>query len=110
MTNHTIQQNLDLWEAWIEFDPLCPDCFGTLYLTGEILVDKKSSPPYVRKCSQRSECNTLILSLHLNASNPSRVEEVTYSEPLSRIDQYRSIKIFDDDSLVTEIQDIEVVV
>jgi hypothetical protein len=110
MSNHTIQQHLDLWDAWIEFDPVSPDCFGTLYLTGEVFIDKKGSRPHVLKSLLESECHTLTLHLKAAASHPVRVEEVTYSEPLSRIDQYRSIKIFSDGELITEINTIEVVV
>ena len=47
MIYNTIQQDIDLWEAWVEFDAVATNCFGTLYITGEVLVDKKDGGYFV---------------------------------------------------------------
>ncbi len=111
MKYQTIQQDLDLWEAWIEFDPLSPNNFGTLYIAGEVFIDKKAPHPFFIKCAQEDEPQTLILTVQVVASATlARTAEVVYAESLSNIDQYTSIEIYKDGQLLTRIHEIEVLV
>jgi len=111
MIYQAIQQDIDLWEAWIEFDPVAQHFFGTLYVMGEVVVDKKSSRPFIGKAVNENEPHVLILHLQSPpVSHANRVTEVMYSENLKHIDQYRSIKIYKDHELLTRITDIETVV
>lgn len=107
----TIQQDIDLWEAWIEFDHVAQNFFGTLYIMGEVLVDKKETRPFIIKPLHETETGTLVLQLQTGSSiHPTRVAEVVYSESLRNIDQYSSIKIYRDNELLTQINEIEIVV
>jgi hypothetical protein len=111
MIYNTIQQDIDLWEAWVEFDAVATNCFGTLYITGEVLVDKKENHPFIIKCVRENEPQTLVLKIQNSTSaNASKTAEVVYSEPLHNIDQYNCVKIYKGNELITLIEDIEVVI
>ena len=112
MTYHTtIEQDIDLWEAWIELDYEDKKCFGTLYVMGEILIDKNQPHPFFVKCDEETDSRTLVLRLQgNNTTSLARAEEVMYSECLGNIDKYSSIKIYRDNELLTQIHEIEIVV
>jgi hypothetical protein len=111
MMYHSIQQDIDLWEAWIEFDAMASNCFGTLYIMGEVVVDKKENHPFIIKCVQNDEPQTLVLKVQTaHSSTAGKVTEVVYAECLKSIDQYTSIKIYKDEELITQIDEIEVLV
>jgi hypothetical protein len=111
MIHQTIQQDIDLWEAWIEFDPIAKNCFGILYIMGEVIVDKKENHPFIIKCVQDKEPHTLILKIQTATSaKPTRPAEVVFAEPLQNIDQYSCIKIYNGEKLLTQIDEIEVLV
>jgi hypothetical protein len=103
---------LDCWEAWIEFDSAHPRYFGTLYVVGEVRVDKGSRKPTVTKTSAGLSTH-LCLSLNLTQSKSQRLNslrEVIYSEPISNINQYRFINVYEGTTLIGKIGNIEVVV
>ncbi|MGZ3838112.1 MAG: hypothetical protein ACXVMS_09365 [Flavisolibacter sp.] len=111
MNQHTLQQDIDLWEAWIEFDAIAPHHFGTLYIMGEVLVNHKSDHPFIIKCVQDDEPHTLHLKVLTSpTAAQERVAEVVYSEPLQHPGQYSSIRIFSEDELIAHIEDIEVMI
>jgi hypothetical protein len=105
-------QNIDLWEAWIEFDQLHPEFFGVLYITGEVATNKRSTQPfYISKEENSSISNTLVLRLNYEISEEGNyTEEVIYSEPLLNINPYTSVVIYAKDNIVAVIKDIEVLV
>jgi hypothetical protein len=111
MTNNRLLSDIDLWEAWIEFDHEGTESFGTLYILGEVPVSKKSHHPFIIKCIQDNDPQTLILSVELSASiSGSSEAEVVYSEKLPGLDKYNSIKIYRGKDLLTEINELEVLV
>jgi hypothetical protein len=111
MIHNTIQQDIDLWEAWVEFDAVAANCFGNLYVTGEVLVAEKENHPFIIKCVHKNEPQTLVLKIQNSVSaNGSKTAEVLYSEPLYNLDQYNCIKIYKGNELITLIEDIEVVI
>jgi hypothetical protein len=111
MIYQTIQQDIDLWEAWIEFDAMASNCFGTLYIMGEVVVDKKENHPFIIKCVQEDEPQTLILRLQtVYSTAPGKVTEVVYAEALKNIDQYNSIKVYKNHELLAQIDEIEVMI
>lgn len=111
MIYNTIQHDIDLWEAWVEFDAVAANYFGNLYITGEVLVNKQANHPFIIKCIRKDEPQTLVLKIQNSAfANASKTAEVVYSEPLCNIDQYNRVKIYKDDELVALIEDIEVVI
>ena len=111
MIYHTTQQDLDLWEAWIEFDHEASNRFGTLYVMGEVVVNKKEVHPFIIKRVQEDEPQTLVLQLQtVHSMTPGKVTEVVYAEPLQNIDQYTSVKIYKDSELLTQIDEIEIMI
>ena len=111
MIYHTTQQDIDLWEAWIEFDALAPNYFGTLYIMGEVVVDKKENHPFIIKCVQEDEPQTLILKVQTaHTASAGKLAEVVYAEGLQNIDQYACIKIYKDRELLAQIDEIEVLI
>ena len=111
MIYQQIEQDLDLWEAWIEFDPESPNSFGTLYLLGEVMASKKDQHPFIIKSAADNNKQQLILTVQTTTSgHPTRMAEVVYSETLNHIDQYSSILIYQDNELIAQIGDIEILV
>ncbi len=45
---NVIQNDIDLWEVWVEYDQFHPEYFGTLYVHGEIPADKKNSSDFIK--------------------------------------------------------------
>ena len=37
---NAMEQDVDLWEVWIEYDQFDPDYFGVLYVHGEVFSGK----------------------------------------------------------------------
>jgi hypothetical protein len=111
MIYQTIQQDIDLWEAWIEYDHVAQNCFGTLYIMGEVVIDKKAAPPFIIKCAQEDEPQILVLKLQtVSPAVPGKLAEVVYAETLKNIDQYTSIKIYKEQELLAQIDEIEVMI
>jgi hypothetical protein len=106
------QLNIDLWDAWIEFDPLHPDHFGVLYISGEVETKKKVSTPLaVNKLSQQGMLNTLVLQItEADTEGGNYIKEVMYSEPLYNLNQYNAVVIYVQEEIVTVIKDIEILI
>jgi len=111
MNNNTLLLEIDLWEAWIEFDHEESNSFGTLYILGEVPVSKPSHHPFFIKSTLENDPQTLILYVELSAPISGANEaEVVYSEKLATLNSYNSIKIYRGNDLLTEINDIEVLI
>lgn len=110
MIYESIQQDLGLWEAWIEFDPIHPESFGTLYVVGEVETGLNCSPVVI-KCAH--SCNPSQLVLHIHAPAPGKsgnLAEVVYSEPVNGIGQYTVVTVYWGDTVVVQMKDIEVII
>ncbi len=101
------QQNVDLWEAWIDMQTASNSGSATLYLIGDIFSDSVLTKPFFRK---RKHSIPDVLSLEILpgiTSEEGYVTEIMYSEELQQVDQYKTIFIYAGNELVTQIQDIE---
>ena len=105
---NTLQQDLDLWEVWIEYDQFHPENFGTLYVHGEVTVDKKATS-YLTKINCAETCQ-LQLQLPLTSANINSTKEVLYSEPIKNLNQYTSISIYAGNELIGYFDHIEVMI
>jgi hypothetical protein len=105
------QLNIDLWEAWIEFDLLHPENFGVLYVSGDLPVNKQTRQPLaIQKMEQHVLTNTLVLRIDANADEDGIPEEIMYSEPIVNLNQYSSVVIYVKDEIVAVMRDIEIMV
>lgn len=105
---HTLQQDLDLWEVWIEYDQFHPEYFGTLYVHGEVIINKKASS-YLTKISGKDQYQ---LNLQLPQKSPgiNSTQEVLYSEPIRNLNQYTSVCIYSGNELIGSFDDIEIMI
>jgi hypothetical protein len=105
---NALQQDIDLWEIWIEFDQSHPEFFGTLYVHGEVAIDKKMRSSLIRMDS-REEGQ---LNLQIPARSPSfrYTKEVLYSEPIRNPGQYTSVCIYAGQELISCFTDIEIMI
>jgi hypothetical protein len=110
MNQSSITQDLELWEAWVEFDHLNPGRFGTLYLLGETPVNSKGKVPLIKSVDE-SDPRCLILTIPATETfGRVKMKEVIYAEPVNQINNYRSILVYRGDELLVEIDDIEVLI
>jgi hypothetical protein len=110
MNTSTITQDLELWEAWIEFDHLHSSSFGMLYILGEAPVNARKKTT-MEKTVDPSDPGRLVLTIpHRQLQGKLRMKEVIFAEPVSRIGQYHSIVIYKGDDFLVEINDIEVLI
>ena len=111
MNAPTLIQDLELWEAWIEFDHLLTNRFGMLYVLGEAPVNGSEKIVRMIKTVDENDPGKLILTIPGNhLSGKVKMKEVIYSEPVARIGQYHTIVINWGNELFLEINDIEVLV
>ena len=111
MNAPTLIQDLDLWEAWIEFDHLHSSRFGILYVLGEAPVNAKENIVRMVKTVDETVPGKLILTIPKNhLAGRVKMKEVIYSEPVSRIGHYHTINICRGNEVLVEINDIEVLV
>lgn len=103
-----VQQNIDLWEIWIEFDPNEEEYFGILYIHGEVQADQKWNTVPVKKLSGLS--NHLVLQLPSRTTNNNYTKEVLYSEPIRNLNQYTSVSVYAGIELIISSDEIEVLV
>lgn len=103
-----IQQDIDLWEVWIEFDQSHPEHFGILYVHGEILTDKKNTSSLIK--TQAEVRGQLALQLPARSSGLCHTKEVLYSEPIRNLNQYTSICIYAGNELIGCFDDIEIMI
>jgi hypothetical protein len=107
--NKVVQQDLDLWEAWIEFDESHPENFGTLYVVGE--TDSSSSSPIflLKKIAAQNKSLHLELIPQLEEKK-KRNREVMFSEPLRSVDSYESVCIFFEGSVISKLEELEILI
>jgi len=105
---NTIQQDTDLWEVWIEFDQSHPEHFGTLYVHGEVAIEKKGCSSLTKM--DTSESSQLNLQLPECSSTFHQVKEVLYSEPIANPNQYTSVCIYSGTELVSCFNEIEIII
>jgi hypothetical protein len=104
---NTIQQDIDLWEVWIEYDQLHPEYFGTLYVHGEIATNQKSGLS-LRRLHENND--QLVLQLPEKISCLYDTTEVLYSEPVRNLNQYSSVCIYAGNELIGCFNDIEIMI
>jgi len=109
MIRQVHQEDIDLWEVWIEYDQFNPKKFGTLYVLGEILTDHSSTRNAI-KMSGASKDKQLVLQVPEKPSGRCRMTEVYYAEPIEDLNQYASISIYAGTQLVATIDEIEVMI
>jgi len=101
------QQNVDLWEAWIDLQTTTNSGTATLYLIGDIFTENVFAKPFFKK---REDYIPDVLSLeiiHGITSEDGYPTEIMYSEELQEVDQYKTIFIYAGNELLTQIGDIE---
>jgi hypothetical protein len=103
-----VQEDLDLWEAWIEYDQLDPEHFGTLYVHGEVRSRQKYDP-LLSKIINRPD-NKLILHMSSSTTGSNRTKEVFYAEPVKNLNQYTSIFVYANEKLIARFNDIEILI
>ncbi|HWJ92575.1 MAG TPA: hypothetical protein VNR87_15765 [Flavisolibacter sp.] len=108
MLSQPKQLDIDLWEIWIEYDQINSRYFGTLYVLGEVLVDQKSSEPYLKKIEH--EGSELLLSLPPGRPGRCRRTEVLYAEAIENPAQYSSVCIFSAEQLIASFDEIEILI
>lgn len=105
---NVIEQDIDLWEIWIEYDPFHPEYFGTLYVHGEIAGGHKSRPGFVKLNGEQN--GELVLQLPERSSNLNYTREVFYSEPIRNLNRYTSVCIYAGSELIGCFHDIEIMI
>lgn len=104
------KQDIDLWEAWIEYDQFNQQYFGTLYVIGEILVDQNYLQPTIEKKLLKGNDNQLSLVVPERPEGRCRLKEVFYSEQIHDLSQYGSISIFAGQEMIAHFDEIEVLI
>jgi hypothetical protein len=104
---NVLQQDLDLWEVWIEFDQFDPEHFGTLYVHGEVSTNKHSSSRLIKMDEEGCQ---LTLQLPSGSVGPRHMKELLYSEPIRNLNQYTSVCICEGDTMVALFDDIETMI
>src|SRR5688572_27104395 len=111
MNAPTLIQDLELWEAWIEFDHLHSNRFGILYVLGEAPINSKEKIVRMIQTVDESDPGKLILTIPQNhLSGRIKMKEVIYSQPVQRIGHYHTIVVYRGNEILVEINDIEVLV
>jgi hypothetical protein len=105
---NAIEQDIDLWEVWIEYDQFHPEYFGTLYVHGEMPSAKNSALSLIKINPDHS--TQLILQLPARSSYNTHVREVMYSEQVKNLNQYSSICIYAGNELIGYFNDIEIMI
>lgn len=110
MNQSSITQDLELWEAWVEFDHVHPTRFGTLYLLGEAPVNSKGKVPVISSVDE-ADPRCLILTIPATETfGRVKMKEVMFAQPVDHINHYRSILVYRGEELLVEIDDIEVLI
>jgi hypothetical protein len=109
MKQKHLETAIDLWEAWIEFDHVSDNSFGTLYIIGEAKVSIGTKQPlFIKKWDDNIPGR---INLHLQTiTGTGRLTEIIYAEPVTKLDLYKSVAIYCDGELVTQINNIEILV
>jgi hypothetical protein len=104
------QQDIDLWEVWVEYDQFNRQHFGTLYVLGEILLDHKESSPLLQKRNPNRNSGTLVLQVPARGTGRKRSREVFYSEPITDLSQYTSVVIYSGKECIANFEEIEILI
>lgn len=110
MISYAKQHDLDLWEAWIEYDQFGDRYFGTLYVIGEVASDLKHDDAVQHSMSMVRGRRVLVLRVPKKTKRRSRLRELRYSEPIARLDQYDAIYVYAGNELIARFDEIEVMV
>lgn len=110
MTNPLKQELTDLWEIWIEYDPYHPLYFGTLYITGEVITNKKSPVPAMIKSGEIVSSQLRLIIPSCMEDSPREIREICYSEPVVNLNQYTSVCIVSGDETIAHFEEIEIVI
>ncbi len=102
-------QDIDLWEAWIDYDPSDARFFGMLYVFGEVWAGAGSVPIRLERDEQAPK-GILALRIPERTSNRLMPVEVHYAEPVENLNQYQCICIYSGEDLVLSFDDIEVLI
>jgi hypothetical protein len=109
MLNQAKVQDINLWEAWVEYDQFNPEYFGMLYVIGEIMSDQPEEL-LIRK-NEQSQGRELVLTIPaFESRGRARMREARFSEPIQNLNQYASISIYSAGELLVKIEEIEVLV
>lgn len=109
MVHEPTQQEVDLWEAWIDTELPGKYGHGTIYIIGEIGSINKYKLPQLRK-SDSGHGSQKILHLEILFSDPTRednLEELRYSEDLRTGNCYEKIIISANNKVIHSIHKIE---
>lgn len=109
MISQVKNQDIDLWEVWIEYDQFHVKNFGTLHVVGEILVDHSTTQPTIIK-SEKGKKKQLVLQIPERPVGRCRMTEVYYTEPIEDLNQYASIVIYAGNKMVALFDEIEVMI
>ena len=104
---NAMEQDVDLWEVWIEYDQFDADYFGVLYVHGEVFSGKGSTQTLIKINPDHS--TQLILQLPAKTSSWHTCE-VLYSEPVKNLNQYSSVCIYAGSELIGCFNDIEIMI
>ena len=100
------QQNVDLWEAWIDMQ-VSSNGAATLYLIGDVFTDDRLEQPFFVK-KNHADADVLALQIMPGiTSEDGYITEIMYAEELMQVDQYSAIHIYAKNELLTSIQEIE---
>jgi hypothetical protein len=110
MTTPEKQQDVDLWEIWIEYDPSSPGFFGTLYILGEISVNDKNPLGSLLMRTETTEGKVLRLQAPVFKPGRQKIKEVFYAEPVRQLDQYAAVHIFSGNEMIAKLDEIEVLI
>jgi hypothetical protein len=105
----TINDEVDLWESWIDRQIIGFQEVNMLYVMGEILADVSNESPVLVK----KELQSTPGELHLEVKPPQYVnklvnEEVFYSEVIDDLDIYHTIVIHNGNQVIAYIDEIEI--
>jgi hypothetical protein len=102
------QQDIDLWEAWIEMQSSKPADGGTLYIIGDVFMNTDLVQPSFIKRESPGDPHALKLEIYPGSTyNETFITEIMYAEDLDDVNHYNIIEIYEGDELVKTIRDIE---
>jgi hypothetical protein len=105
----TINDEVDLWESWIDRQIIGSQKVNMLYVMGEILADVGNGTPVLVRKQNQSDPK----QLHLEVKPPQYLnklltEEIFYSEVIDHIDAYDTIVIHNGNQVIAYIDEIEI--
>src|SRR5690349_2666757 len=104
------QQEVDLWEVWIEYDPAIPGYFGTLYILGEISINDSTPSGSLLMRREMGPGRVLCLQAPVFKAGRQRIKEVFYAEPVKQLDQYAAVHIYSGNEMIASLEEIEVLI